>query len=144
LASWSLIQQHPFFGSFSFLKDLEEFRTGEGIIDLVNTYAIIGLTYGLVGVALFVSVFVAAILKLARVVRQLAPVDPHASLMGSAMIACLVGTLLVLATTSSLHSMPYFVWAFLGLADAYVRVPSAGFEFDRFAPVGNAYPQGTR
>jgi O-antigen ligase len=145
LASWSLIQQNPFFGSFAFLKDLEQFRTGEGIIDLVNTYAILGLTYGLVGVALFIGVFIAAVVKIVRLVRRLAPVDPDTAMMGSAMLGCIVGTLLVLATTSFLHAMPYFVWAFLGLADAYVRVAAAASAIDPLVSrVGDAYPQIVR
>ena len=145
MASWSLIQQNPFFGSFSFLKNLEEFRTGEGIIDLVNTYAIVGLTYGLVGVALFVSVFLAAMWKMTRLVRQLAATDADVASLGSAMVACVAGTLLILATTSFLHSMPYFVWAFVGFADAYVRSVSEELGTDRLVrTVGDAYPQVVR
>ena len=120
-ASWTLIQQNPFFGSFRYLGSLEEFRTGEGIIDLVNTYAIVALTYGLVGLTLFLAVFMVSIWKAFRVARLLKVQDPAASLMGTALIACIIGTLLVLATTSFLHAMPYFTWTLLGLTFAYVR-----------------------
>ena len=120
-ASWSLILQNPVFGSFQYLSYLEEFRTGEGIIDLVNTYAIVALTYGLVGAGIFVAIFVVSSLKTFGVVRQLAPYDIDAALLGVVLVACIVGTMLVLATTSFLHAMPYFVWSLLGLTFAYGR-----------------------
>jgi hypothetical protein len=120
--SWLLIQQNPLLGSPFFLQSMEEFRTGEGIIDLVNTYAIVALSFGMVGLSLFVGVFLLVAWKAFRVVRRLAPFDPDASVMGATMIACIAGTLVVLATTSFLHSMPYMAWAFVGLTAAYVRL----------------------
>ncbi len=120
--SWLLIQQNPIFGSPFFLQQMEEFRTGEGIIDLVNTYATVALSFGMVGASLFVGVFLAAIWKTFRLVRQLMLFDPDSALMGAAMIACLIGTLVVLATTSFLHTMPYMVWAFVGMTVAYIRL----------------------
>ncbi|CAG0975838.1 hypothetical protein GEOBC_01530 [Geobacteraceae bacterium] len=119
--SWLLIQQNPFVGSPHYMAYMEQFRTGEGIIDLVNTYAGVALSSGLVGFGLFVGVFLVAMWKAWRVVRHLSPLDPDAALMGGALIACVVGTLLVLATTSFLHAMPYFAWALAGLTMAYVR-----------------------
>lgn len=119
--SWLLIQQNPFFGSRYFLAYMEEFRTGEGIIDIVNTYAVVALSYGLVGVGLFVGVFVAAAWQAFNLVRRLTVQDPDAAALGAVLVACIVGTLLVLATTSFLHAMPYVVWSLLGLTVAYVR-----------------------
>ena len=119
--SWLLIQQNPFFGSPFFLQNMEDFRTGEGIIDVVNTYAIVALGFGLVGATLFVGIFLTAIAKALRVSRRWRQHDPEASLMGVCLVACVVGTLVVLATTSFLHAMPYFVWSLVGLVSAYVR-----------------------
>lgn len=120
--SWLLIQQHPFFGSPYFLSQMEEFRTGEGIIDIVNTYATIALAFGLVGAGVFLAVFLAAIRQTYQLSRRLQSIDPDASRMGIALIACIVGTLIVLATTSFLHAMPYLVWALVGMTSAYVRL----------------------
>lgn len=119
--SWLLIQQNPYFGSPSFLAYMEQFRTGEGIIDLVNTYAVVALSFGLVGMVLFVGVFLASIWRAFSVVRRLSASDPDAAQLGVALIACLVGTLVVIATTSFLHAMPYMVYAMAGLTFAYVR-----------------------
>ncbi len=51
--SWRLIQQNPWFGNPFVLLQMEELRTGDGIIDLVNGYVQVALFYGLVGLALF-------------------------------------------------------------------------------------------
>lgn len=122
VGSWLLIQQNPFFGSPSFLAYMEEFRTGEGIIDLVNTYAVVALSWGLVGMVLFVGVFLASIWRVFAVVRRLSATDPDTAQMGVALIACLIGTLVVIGTTSFLHAMPYMVFAMTGLTFAYVRL----------------------
>ena len=53
--SLDVIQLNPIFGSPNFLMQMEELRTGEGIIDLVNAYLAFALAYGLVGLGLFVG-----------------------------------------------------------------------------------------
>ncbi|HEV7914585.1 MAG TPA: O-antigen ligase family protein, partial [Albitalea sp.] len=55
--SWTLIQQNPVLGNPFVLTQMEELRQGQGIIDLVNSYASIALLYGLGGLLLFVGVF---------------------------------------------------------------------------------------
>ena len=120
---------------------MEQFRTGEGIIDIVNTYAVVALSYGLVGMGLFVGVFLAAIWGTFKVVRKYSTSDPDAARMGVALIACLVGTLVVIGTTSFLHAMPYMVFAMTGLAFAYVR---SAVEEPATGPVERASLVGAR
>jgi hypothetical protein len=48
------------FGNPFVLLDMEELRTGDNIIDLVNAYAQVALFYGLVGLALFCLLFMAS------------------------------------------------------------------------------------
>jgi O-antigen ligase len=135
--SWQLIQQHPLFGSPSFLAYMEQFRTGEGIIDLVNTYATLALSFGLIGMALFLSVFVTLVWQTHREVRAAADADPDSALMGAALIACIVGTLVVIATTSFQLALPSMTWALAALAAAYVRLPahSPANEAEQFVAV---------
>lgn len=53
--AWEIILQNPILGSRN--QNLEMFRNGEGIIDIVNTYLIIGLESGLIGLFLFIAIF---------------------------------------------------------------------------------------
>jgi hypothetical protein len=49
---------------------MEDLRQGEGIIDLVNTYAQVGLFYGIAGLALFVTPALVAFLGAAREAKR--------------------------------------------------------------------------
>jgi O-antigen ligase len=73
--SWELIQQNPFFGSPFGLLHLEELRQGQGIIDLVNTYATVAMYYGLIGLSLFLGFFVIGIWNAYRLVKATADED---------------------------------------------------------------------
>jgi hypothetical protein len=120
--SWMLIQQNPLLGTPYYMAYMEELRQGEGIIDIVNTYAGLALTYGLVGLGLFAGFFVATLLRAHRVIRASSDGDPDFSLLGAALVACIVGALITIATVSNYLSVPYVYWALAGLAFAYVQV----------------------
>lgn len=119
--SWVLIKQNPFFGSPFVMLQMEELRPGEGgIIDLVNGYAQVALFYGLVGLGLFVSLFAAALAKAYAKLRQArAAADGELALVGSSLIACMLATLLFIATAGS----AYLQWILTGLLAAYASLP---------------------
>jgi len=119
--SWMLIQQNPLFGTPYYMAYMEELRQGEGIIDIVNTYAGIALSYGLVGAGLFVSFYLVILLQTWRTVRRSAEVDPDLSLVGSSLVACLAGCLTMIATVSNYLSIPYVLTMLAALMVAYVR-----------------------
>jgi len=112
--SWELIQENPFFGDAFVLYQLEELRQGQGIIDLVNTYASIAMFYGLVGLALLLAPALIGLFRARRAMRR--AVDAEDRLLGACILACMVGTLLMMATGSfgtSLAAMYYVLAAFL-------------------------------
>jgi hypothetical protein len=120
--SWLLIQQNPFFGNLSAGESMEELRQGEGIIDMVNTYAYIALAYGLVGLGLFAVFFGVIVVNCLRAVRRFTATDPDFSLLGSALLASVVGGLLIIATVGLYLSIGYLIWAVAGLAVAYTQL----------------------
>ena len=116
-----IVSQNPFFGSPYYLAQMEDLRTGEGIIDLVNTYAAFALSYGLVGLGLFLSFMGVVIVRCWRTVRRLSSEDPDSAMIGASLIACLLGSLVMLATVSNYLSIPYIYLALAGMAVAYAR-----------------------
>jgi hypothetical protein len=50
--SLALIKQSPWFGVPNFTAQMENLRQGEGIIDLVNTYLVVALNSGMLGIVL--------------------------------------------------------------------------------------------
>ena len=133
--SWALIQQNPVFGSRSYAAQMEELRQGEGIIDILNVYANVALSYGMVGFGLFAGFFAAAALRCFAAVRRTAKDDPDFSMMGSGLLASLAGALLIIGTVSNYLIVPYLYLALGALAVAYAQVASRPVAVPAPAPV---------
>lgn len=119
-----IIQQNPFFGSRTIGSQLEDLRTGQGIIDLLNVYLNIGMAYGLVTLAAFVLFLVTASGKCLRVTRINSKNDPDTSRLGAALLASMAGTLVIIYTVSNYLSVPYIYVSLAALMVAYSRIPS--------------------
>lgn len=108
-ASLMVYMEDPWFGSFDFLYHpiLQPLRIGDGIIDLVNTYLVLALSAGAVGVFLFVMSFVAAAWRAIKHAKGHAMAPEVRGL-----LAALVAYLLIIGTTSSISLTP-IIGAFL-------------------------------
>ena len=98
---------------------MEDLRQGEGIIDLVNTYAAVALFYGAIGLLLFLSVVIMGLFKAYRTSREFARQDPDYALLGTSLVACLFGTLLMIGSSSLIFGYEKFFYLLAGLAAAY-------------------------
>ncbi|WP_280152747.1 O-antigen ligase family protein [Piscinibacter sp. XHJ-5] len=123
--SWQLIQQNPWFGNPFVLTQMEELRQGQGIIDLVNSYASVALLYGLVGLGLFLGVFFAGMGGLYRLSRRWRDDDPDTALLGAALLTAMVATLFMMATGSFGTILAQLYWVLAGLAAAYAGLSFA-------------------
>lgn len=112
--SWQLIKQNPFFGSPFVLSQMESLRQGQGIIDLVNSYASIAMFYGGVGLTLFLAPFIFGLARLVALCHAARgrPSDELRAVAGS-VAACMTGSLLMLAVGSfgTIVSFLFWVWA---------------------------------
>lgn len=117
-----IILDNPLFGSSDFLRYLEELRQGEGIIDIVNTYLLIALNCGLVGLSLFVGFFGTIMTGIFRRMRSF-PADSELHQAGQALLAILAGILVMIFTVSPINQVPVIYWAVAGLGLAYIRLP---------------------
>lgn len=117
--SWYLVQQNPLFGDPFVLDKMEEMRQGEGIIDLVNVFASMALFHGLVGLSLFCMIFITAAWRLFRCHRQLATLDTDLSLLGANVLACLLGTLMMMVTGSFGTGLAMMCWILAALSVNY-------------------------
>ena len=119
--SWDLIMNHPYFGDQDFMAKMHELRQGQGIIDIVNTYAGTALEYGLVGLSLFVGFMLVTMIKGYRFMRQIRQRDSDLARLGSCMLACIAGTLLMLYNASFAFGYEKMFYVLAGLTAAYVR-----------------------
>lgn len=133
--SWRLIKENPWFGNPFVLLQMEELRAG-GIIDIVNAFANVALFYGLTGLALFVGAFVVGVIHAYRRLLVERRSDDHQAItLGASVIACMLATLLVMATAG----FSWWQWPLLGLVSAYAAMQSSTESVD-YQPVVRPVP----
>lgn len=126
--SFRVMMENPLFGRFDVMEhpDIESLRGGHGIIDTVNTYVVVGLRAGFVGLALFTGFFATAVGLLFRGMRRTAGPGDERHLLGRALLATLLGVLFMIGTTSPVLAIPTIYWCMGGLAIAYARLVEQG------------------
>jgi hypothetical protein len=118
---WELVMAHPFFGDQYPWPEMEDLRQGEGIIDIVNTYLGVALNYGLIGLFCFLSFILLGIKKVYTRSKELIRSDPDLALVGSSLIACIVGILIMIDSNSFALGCEKMFYALAGLTTAYAK-----------------------
>jgi O-antigen ligase len=115
--SWRLIQENPLWGNPFVMQQMEELRLGSnGIIDLVNAYAQVALFYGLIGLALFLSVYASALLRSYATLKVArAAGDADLVWLGATLIASMASCLILMAASGHL----WLEWVSAGILIAY-------------------------
>lgn len=119
-----IIQRNPALGSIDFLKtpEMQSMIQGQGIIDIVNTYLIVALKSGLIGLALFAGFFIAIALEIYKSFRSFPDRDAESLRLGRALLATLVGVMLTITTVSNISVIPAVYWSLAGLGVAYIQM----------------------
>lgn len=130
--SWLLIQRNPWFGDPLVLRDMEQLRQGQGIIDLVNTYASVALFNGLVGLSLFVLPLLLSGYGAYAVRKK----NPHMAdsdiALGAGLMAAMAASLFYIATSG----FPWLLYALVGMLSAYICLDRR--EVTQIVPLKNA------
>lgn len=119
-----VIQRNPAFGSIDFLTtpEMQSMIQGQGIIDIVNTYLIVALKSGLIGLALFAGFFISIALGLYKSLRIFEDKEAETRRLGRALLATLAGVLLTITTVSNISVIPVVYWSLAGLGVAYIQM----------------------
>lgn len=122
--SMIVIQRNPWFGSINYLDtpEMESMRQGQGIIDVVNTYLVVALERGLVGLGMFVGFFALTLLGIYRAMRLIPDRDSEEYLLGRVLLATLLAIVIVISTVSSITFIPIMYWSVAGLGVAYAQM----------------------
>jgi O-antigen ligase len=112
--SLDLIAQSPWFGVPNALDYMEEMRQGQGIIDIVNSYIGVALSYGLVGLIPFISIFTMSIWRMWQL-RQRLPKGHEGWHLANCMIALTITIMILIFSTSSISTIPFIYFALIGL-----------------------------
>jgi hypothetical protein len=119
---WEVVFAHPFFGDQFPWPEMEDLRQGEGIIDVVNTYLGVALSYGFIGLFCFLSFILLGMTRAYARVRELSHSDPDLALFGASLTACIAGTLIMIDSNSFNLGPEKMFYLLAGLATAYARL----------------------
>lgn len=119
-----VLSHYPFFGALDFMShpDMEQMRGGDGIIDMVNTYLIVAMSTGAVGLSLFLGPFVLSVLGIVRALRKLHDKEGELHLLGRALLAALVAIMVSIGTLSPILAIPVVYLSVVGMAAGYLRL----------------------
>ena len=110
--SIALIKQSPWFGVPNYIQEMESLRQGEGIIDLVNTYLVVTLNVGLVGLALFLLPFLVTLWKLATSLSEESYALRRETLVWIPLTLAIMVTVFTVSPVSIIRSILVWVVAF--------------------------------
>lgn len=118
--SLEVIAMNPLFGSFTYLElpIMQSLVQGQGIIDIVNSYIGIALTYGLVGLSMFVGLFACA-LQAAWTGMRASPAGSEAHTLGRSLFATLIAVMVTIAGVSSINTIGLMNMVLVGLSLSY-------------------------
>ncbi len=117
--AWLIIQLNPFLGSPYFQQYMEDFRTGVGVIDLLNVYLSIGMAYGLITLSVFLLFFIAPTIAALKASWTTKYIEPMYSSLGASLIASIVGIMVIIYTTSNYLSIPIVYIAVIAMMVGY-------------------------
>ena len=122
--SMVVIKQHILFGSPNFRAEpvMQQLIQGEGIIDPVNTYIVVALAQGLVGLTLFSGIFFAALGSLYFSWRSISRSDVYMRNLGRSIMAAMIAMMIMIATTSPILHIPTVYWMLSGFCVGYVAL----------------------
>ncbi len=119
--AFNIILDNPLFGSADYLLRMENLRQGQGLIDLVNTFIIVGLNTGFVGLGLYLLFFLTSMFGAYSYVKQTKKgTEIHS--MGQALLAVMMGSLIIIATVSPIYHVPLLLWANAAFCLAYGKL----------------------
>ncbi len=123
--SLAVIHSHPWFGSSNFrqTQEMEAMRQGQGIIDIVNSYIQIALSSGVIGLSLFILIFMVLIYKIINHLTKSCTKNRDENFyVGVYLLSALITTMIYISTTSSLGNIAIYYWSLIGLSSAYLRL----------------------
>jgi len=135
-----VIARNPWLGSLNFIQapEMEALRWGgdEGIIDIVNSYVAVALSYGLLGLGLFVGFMLSVMWGVYKSMKVAAALDGSMEMLGRTLLATMVCIAITIYTVSSISYISVLTWLVFGLGASYqAMVSRTGVRLDEAAPL---------
>lgn len=126
--SYEVFWENPILGRHDFVETpaMQALKGSDGLVDLVNTYVVIALGRGMVGLSLFLGIFIAVMFGVFKGMRSVIDKNDEHHVLGRALLATLVGIMIIIATVSPILHIPTMYWLVAGLGVGYARMLARG------------------
>ena len=127
-----VITKNPWLGSIDFNEALEFnlIRSGNGFVDIVNTYLVIALQYGILGLSLYVALLVSALLCLSRGFFHNKVLNTEVRIYGASLLATMLSMILVLWMVSNISFISIINTLLIAACVAYSQLYSRQQNFE--------------
>jgi O-Antigen ligase len=116
-AMWNIMWESPWTGNPLWISELEQFRQGQGIIDPLNVYLSIGMSYGVPAMAALIACIAFAMLRLKANIQQAKQAkDDSTQRLNALILALILSTAVFIYTVSYTSSVSNIIWILIGLA----------------------------
>ena len=120
-ATLALIKQSPWLGVPNYETALQGFKQGEGLIDLVNTYLVVMINGGVIGLVLFLMPYLLVVAGMLGVqARERATSKAVLGKFAPAFVAVIIAMLFIIFTASTLDAMRYLLALGISLPAAWL------------------------
>ncbi len=122
--SLSVFMKHPLFGDFNYRDDpdMSILIQGQGIVDVVNSYVNILLSYGIFALLMYTILFVYLLIIVYKQAKLIEPMNDEIGRLGYALVSIFLSLLFIISTVSSIDLIPYIIWITVALMAGYSRL----------------------
>lgn len=123
-ASFSVVAKSPLFGNKNFDKEpeMQKMIQGEHIIDIVNQYVNVLLNSGILGLTLFLGIFISALIYANSAMKRVRYNNRELYDIGRTLIATLVAIMFMISAVADQLIIPYLYFSCIGLCIAYAEI----------------------
>ena len=123
-ASFAVVAKSPLFGNKNFDKEpeMQKMIQGEHIIDIVNQYVNVLLNSGILGLTLFLGIFISALIYANSAMKRVRYNNRELYDIGRTLIATLVAIMFMISAVADQLIIPYLYFSCIGLCIAYAEI----------------------
>jgi hypothetical protein len=117
------IERHPWFGlsDFAYAPEFAKLTINVGVVDTLNIFLTVAISSGLVGLAIFLGIFLSALGIVLIRLRQVRSGNPEAAALGRALVGIWVGVVVIINTISGISLIPTMYWCMIGFCVGYAN-----------------------
>ncbi len=119
-----VIERNPWLGDHYYLEspEMQAMRQGQGIIDTVNVFLSVAMRNGLIGLFLFVMIFIPSLIIIYRAHKTLPESERRLAEIGRILISFTVAALVIISTVANTDFIPVIYFMVVAMMAAWISI----------------------